>query len=47
MLALGFLRPEIKFRSLDELTTRILIDIGLAKTQLAAPSLQQRAADLK
>lgn len=37
----SFLRPEVKFRSLQELITRIQTDVGMAKTMLELPELQE------
>ena len=44
-VALGFLRPEIKFSGLQELVFRIMYDVGLARTQLALPRLVEAARD--
>eukprot|EP00775_Hariotina_reticulata_P004558 gene4558-4810_t len=43
VVALGFVRPEIKFSGLQQLLARIKTDIGIAKSQLDEPS----AATLK
>ena len=37
VVALGYLRPEIKFSGLQELLARIHTDIGIAKAQLDLP----------
>lgn len=37
----SFLRPEVKFQSLQELITRIQTDVGIAKTMLELPELQK------
>jgi len=37
----SFLRPEVKFQSLQELITRIQTDVGIANTMLELPELQE------
>lgn len=37
LLALGFIRPEVKFGGLQELLARINTDIGIARSQLDTP----------
>lgn len=44
-MTLGFLRPEIRFASLQDLVFRIMTDVGLAKTQLALPRLEAFSCD--
>ncbi|PNW88341.1 hypothetical protein CHLRE_01g025250v5 [Chlamydomonas reinhardtii] len=46
VLVLGFLRPEIKFGSVDALVSRIRADIATARVQLEAPQLRAQAAVL-
>jgi riboflavin kinase len=38
VVALGFVRPEIKFTGLQQLLARIKTDIGIAKSQLDEPA---------
>ncbi|CAG9460952.1 unnamed protein product [Pedinophyceae sp. YPF-701] len=45
VLVSGFLRPEIRFGSIDELVARIKADIGLANAQLGGPVHQQHKTD--
>ncbi|KAG2449107.1 hypothetical protein HYH02_005855 [Chlamydomonas schloesseri] len=46
VLVLGFLRPEIKFGSVDALVGRIKADIATARVQLEVPELRAQAAAL-
>ena len=39
-VALGYLRPEMKFKGLRELVGRIMTDIGLARNALDAESMR-------
>eukprot|EP00803_Ostreobium_quekettii_P005762 evm.model.scf_977.2 EVM.evm.TU.scf_977.2 scf_977:34418-42634(-) len=41
LLALGFLRPEMKFGGVDELVGRIKMDVGIARSQLAAAGCER------
>jgi riboflavin kinase len=38
VVALGYIRPEMKFSGLQSLLTRIKTDIGIAKNQLDDPA---------
>lgn len=45
VVALGYLRPEVRFGGLQELLARINADIGLARGALDLPRWQAYSAD--
>lgn len=45
VIAVGYIRPEMKFNGIGELLGRIRTDIGLAKQQLTTCKAMADAAD--